>query len=134
MLSHMPSTAFAVDVMQKPRNHSFTIGNYTLVGVHLPSLIPIAELTRRCIWEATPFWVPKSHLCGPSGVQKNNTDHRASRKSTSFSNDFGYTFRHLSFQLLSLSMLCKNYGIFHFTIGNYTLVGVQRPSLAPQNG
>ena len=31
-------------------------------------------------------------------------------------------------------MLCKNYGIIHFAIGNHTLVGVQRPSLAPQNG
>ena len=40
----------------------------------------------------------------------------------------------LSLQLLSLSMLCKNYGIIHFTIGNYTLFGVHLPSLTPQNG
>ena len=31
-------------------------------------------------------------------------------------------------------MLCKNYGIIHFTNGSHTLFGVQRPSLAPQNG
>ena len=70
----------------------------------------------------------------PLWCSKNRTNHRASRKNASSSKDFAHFFCHLSLQLLSLSMLCKNYGIIHYTIGNHTLFGVQRPSLAPQNG
>ena len=35
---------------------------------------------------------------------------------------------------ISLPMVCNSYGIIYFTIGSRTLVGVRRPSLAPQSG
>ena len=93
---------------------------------------PKTEVRPRSNCVAGPYWGSKSPLCGPSGVQKIVQILEAAANGPISSKDFGNLFHHLSLQLLSLSMLCKNYGIIHFTIGNYTLFGAHLSFLNPQ--
>ena len=93
---------------------------------------PKTEVRSRLHCAVRPYWGPKSPLCGPSGVQQIVQIIEPAAKSPISSKDFGNLFHHLSLQLLSLSMLCKNNGIIHFTIGNYTLFDAHLPFLTPQ--
>ena len=117
--------------MQKLRNRSFYNRKYTLVGAHLPFLTPQSRGSVEDQLADGTFLGSKITSVGFPGVQK-----IVQITERNWKHDFPKWFQlvfcgHLSFQLLSLSMLCNNYGIVHFTAGNYTLFCVHLPFLTP---
>ena len=130
--SPIPSTSFTADLIQKLRNHSFYNRKLhtfwcspTLFDPPKRNSPGGASGTRRL------FWCPKSPLCGPSGAQKIIQIAERAEKTQVFSRISTIFFITYPFDCFHCRCYAQKYGIIHFTIGNYTLFIVQRPSLAP---
>ena len=71
---------------------------------------------------------------GLPGVQKIVQIAERAEKAPVFSRISTIFFITYPFDCFHCRCYAQKYGIIHFTIGNYTLVGVHLPSLTPQNG